>query len=168
MNSFGQHMRSEIVAAKRGLRPTPPEDTDWSLRRAPPNRVFNRRRNQILQRGLLCRLQLWVGGSNEYPDNPLLGLQVTPLEQQITNAPATHIGVWHISVAFKDPKNRKLEKAFIKKYETPIILRLFFREINWNAHSELDPWNDPIATDPVVTALHQASHYKDRALHITF
>ena len=97
--------RQEIVAARRGQRPQVPDDTDWSLRRAPPDDEFEHRKQRIYGNGLLCKVQLWTAGNNAYPDNPLIGLKVTPLEQPITNAPALHTKVWHISVAFKDTKN---------------------------------------------------------------
>ena len=159
--------RQEIVAAKRGQRPQIPDDTDWSLRRAPPDDEFEHRKQRIYGNGLLCKVQLWTAGNNLYPENPLIGLKVTPLEQPITNAPALHTKVWHISVAFKDPRNAPLEKAFAKKYKEPRVLRLWFSRIGHNAVSELH-YRDPIASDPVVQALHQASHYKNRPLHITF
>ena len=159
--------RQEVVAAKRGQRPQIPDDTDWSLTRAPPDDEFERRREKISNKGLLCKVQLWTAGNNAYPENPLIGLQVIPLEQTVTNAPALHTKVWHISVAFKDPKNASLERAFAKKYKEPKILRLWFSRIGHNAVSELH-YRDPIASDPVVQALHQASYYRSRKLHITF
>ena len=159
--------RQEIVAAKRGQRTQIPDDTDWSLRRAPPDDEFERRKQKISNKGLLCKVQLWTAGNNAYPENPLIGLKVIPLEQTVTNAPALHTKVWHISVAFKDPKNASLERAFAKKYKEPKILRLWFSRIGHNAVSELHH-SDPIASDPVVQALHQASYYRSRKLHITF
>ena len=95
--------RQEIVAAKRGQRPQIPDDPDWSLRRAPPDDEFERRKQKISGKGLLCKVLLWTSGNNAYPENPLIGLKVIPLEQAVTNAPALHTKVWHISVAFKDP-----------------------------------------------------------------
>ena len=160
--------RREIIAAKRGMRPEPPEDNDWSLRRAPPDVEYDRRRTKIYSKGLLCKVKLWSSGNNRYPEHPLIGLQVVPLEQTVTNAPATHTGVWHISVAFKHPENARLERAFAKAYKEPKILRLWFNNIGENAVSKLHR-RDPIASDPVVQALHQACrHYRDRDLHITF
>ena len=102
--------RQEVVAAKRGQRPQIPDDSDWSLRRAPPDDEFEHRKQRIYGNGLLCKVQLWTAGNNLYPENPLIGLEVTPLEQPITNAPALHTKVWHISVAFKDPKYAHLEE----------------------------------------------------------
>jgi len=159
--------RQEIMAAKRGQRPPVPDDTDWSLRRAPPDDEFERRKQKISGNGLLCKVQLWTAGNNAYPENPLIGLKVVPLEQAVTNAPALHTKVWHISVAFKDKKNESLERAFAKKYKEPKVLRLWFSRIGHNAVSELHH-RDPIASDPIVQALHKASYYRNRPLHITF
>ena len=159
--------RREIMAAKRGLRSEIPTDDDWSLRRAPPNVEFDRRKLRIYDRGLLCKIKLWTSGNNNYPENPLIGFQVIPLEQTITNAPAAHTKDWHISVAFKDPKNAHLERAFAKAYKEPRIVRLWFSNIGDNAVSQLHA-RDPIASDPIVQALHQASYYRNRDLHITF
>ena len=167
--AFDRKIYNEIGAAWKGNRPDPPEDTDLSEKRAPNDEEFNKRRDHIYANGLLCKVRLWVGGSNVYPNNPLIGLEVIPLETPVTNAPATHIGTWHISIAFHEHYNTDLERAFIEKYNKPQTLRLIFWNISrWNAVSELDVNNDPIASDPVAQALHQASYYRDAALHITF
>ena len=159
--------RQEIIAAKRGQRPQIPDDPDWSLRRAPPDDEFERRKQKISCKGLLCKVLLWTSGNNAYPENPLIGLKVIPLEQAVTNAPALHTKDWHISVSFRDPKNAHLERAFAKKYKEPKVLRLWFSRIGHNAVSELHH-RDPIASDPIVQALHQASYYRNRPLHVTF
>ena len=167
--AFGKKIWNEIGEALSGNRPTPPEDTDWSEKRVPKEDEFNKRIDNVYANGLLCKVRLYVTGSNVYPHNPLIGLEVIPLETPVTNKPATHTGKWHISVAFHEHYNKDLERAFIEKYNTPQQLRLIFWNISrWNAVSELDVNNDPIASDPVVQALHQASHYRDRPLHITF
>ena len=164
---FSLQIKQEIEAARGGGRPGTEEDTDW-YGRAPQDEEFMRRRQKIEDRGLLCRVRLWVTGDNNNPENPLLGLQVVPVEQSLTNAPATHSGVWHISVAFHSTENKELERAFIAKYSAPRKLRLFFDHIAWNGVSRLDPERDPIASDPVVKNLHQASYYRQRQLHISF
>jgi len=164
---FGLQVKEEIRAAQEGRRPELENDTDW-YGRAPQDEDFQRRKQQIEDRGLLCQVLPWVSGDNSYPDEPLLGLQVVPIEEALTNAPATHSKVWHISVAFHSTENKELESAFIARYSVPRRLRLLFNRIGWNGVSDLDPVRDPIASDPVVKNLHQASYYKRKPLHICF
>ena len=164
---FDIHVQREIDAAREGGRPDIEEDNDW-YGRAPPDDEFQRRRNRIETRGLLCRVRLWVSGNNNYPEHPLLGLQVEPIEPSLMNEPATHSGVWHISVAFHSPENRELERAFVARYGGARTVRLLFTRVEWNAVCYLDPVRDPIASDPVVQNLQRASYYHDRPLHITF
>jgi len=164
---FGLQVKEEIRAAQEGKRPELENDTDW-YGRAPQDEEFQQRKQQIEDRGLLCRVLPWVSGMNAYPDEPLLGLQVVPLEEALTNAPATHSKVWHISVAFHSTENKELESAFIARYSAPRRVCLRFNRIGWNGVSDLDPVWDPIASDPVVKNLHQASYYRLKPLHVTF
>ena len=115
----------------------------------------------------MCKIQLWTSGSNAYPAHPLIGLQVIPLEQAVTNAPASHSKVWHISLAYRSPPTAHLERAFARAYKEPRIQRIWFNRIEDHAVSYIHH-NDPIALDPVVQALHQAGHFRDVPLHVTF
>ena len=169
MDRHWRKVESVIREAKQGKWPSLPDDPDW-YGRAPDDDEYQRRKQHLLQHGLLCRVKTSIGGSSAYPMVPLLSLQVIPLEVPLMIKPAKHNRVWHISIGFHNVNNRSLEEAFFEKYGTWTTVRLRFEHINDQAFAALDTSSCPIATDPIIQAMHQApgNYYKNRPLHISF
>ncbi len=131
--------------------------------RAPKPEVFKRRRQFLLEHGMLAEVQAWRA---THDGHTLVGLRVDP-ETPLMREPSNRGTPWHISVAF-DPDPR-LYEAFLHQWGRPRRVRLQFSKIGWNAVATLDPRTDPIAKDPVVRRMHYDDRwYWDRELHISF
>ena len=169
MDRHWRKLESVQREASQGKWPSLPEDKDW-YGRAPDDNEYQKRKQHLLEHGLLCRVKTSIGGSSTYPMEPLLSLQVIPLETPLMLKPAKHNPAWHISIGFHNRNNRHFETAFFEKYGFWKDVRLQFWSINDQAYAQLDTNKCPIATDPVIRALHQApgNHYKDRPLHVSF
>jgi len=138
-------------------------EVPWA-ERAPSNQVFERRRQWLLDHGMVAQVQAW---RDTHDGHTLVGLRVEPLTTPLMKEPPNRGTPWHISVAF-DPEPR-LYEAFLHQWGRPRRIRLQFSRINWNAVGTLDPWIDPVAKDPVVRRMHERDPWiGDRPLHITF
>jgi len=132
--------------------------------RAPSKQVFERRRQWLLDHGMIAQVQAW---RETHDGHTLVGLRVEPETTPLMKEPPNRGTPWHISVAF-DPEPR-LYEAFLHQWGRPRRVRLQFWRINWNAVATLDPWVDPVAKDPVVRRMHERDPwYGDRELHISF
>ena len=134
------------------------EDVPWADR-APSDRVFKARRAWFLEHGMLAKVSPWRS-------HDLLGLKIEP-KSTLLHVPPNRTTPWHVSVAF-EPVEDDLRKAFLRDWNPFREVRLQFKSIGWNGVAELDPRTDPVASNPVVRRMHQASWYASRPLHITF
>ena len=163
-----RRIEQERQAAKDGYR-NQHSEREW-YDRAPPDDVFETRKREIENQGIQVVISLWVSGSESNPDDPLIGFQVRPLNGQhmVLDRPPAYGTPWHISVGFaKNPPSPE-QRAFMRRFAHPRIVRLRFSEIKWNGVATLDPERDPIASDPVVKAFHASDPwYADRPLHIS-
>ncbi len=119
--------------------------------------------------GIDAELSLFISGSNEYPNNTLIGLKVVP-KQAIHTYRAPYLGTpWHISVGFSNDDGSLSNEAlaFITKYHKPRRQTLTVQEPRWSAVTDLRA-DDVLVLDPIVRAFHQSSYYKHKELHITF
>lgn len=131
--------------------------------RLPKKEVFNRRRQFLLDHGMLVLVQAW---RSTHDGHTLVGLRVDT-ETPLMREPSNRGTPWHISIAF-DPDPR-LYEAFLLQWGRSRRVRLQFISIGWSAVAFLDPRIDPIAKDLVVRRMHQADYwYRDRPLHISF
>ena len=137
--------------------------------RAPPDEDYDRLARELERTGLWAVVRLWVSGNSDWPENPLMGLEVRPLRGENTLMHrAPNFGTpWHISVGFANNPPTEAQLAFAERYKRPRIVNLQFKRINDTAYAELDTERDPVATDPIVQAVHRNGHYKDRPLHIS-
>ena len=174
MSHLNKHFRKlDAVTweAHKGEHPALAEDKRWYERGGgPTDDDYWERAARLKANGLRCRIKSHIGGNNSYPDNPMIALQVIPLEQPLMSEPARHNPYWHITCGLHSKDNYAAEHAFFKKYGHWQEVRLRFLDVNDKAHAQLDVNTCPVATDPVIHALHQhpVNHYKDRPLHVSF
>ena len=162
-----KRIEAEKKAASAGYRQEHAART-WE-ERAPSDEVFEQRKEELKSQGIQAAVGLWVSGNEQYPDSPLIGLEVRPMSRphMILNRPPSYGTPWHISVGFASNPPTAEQEAFTKKYAHPRVLTLYFHYINDKGYAELDPDKDPIASDPVVKAFHKSSYYSYKELHIS-
>ena len=112
-----------------------------------------------------CKVKGVYLGSNEYPDNPLFSLRVTPLSELPTTRAPNSDTPWHISIEFFDPAQRQAFTALEQKYSKTrnLTLRGWIQGLAFY----LDTSTDPIGSDPLVQEVHAKGHYRHKPLHIS-
>ena len=115
---------------------------------------------------LRCRIRARYSGNNAFPDNPLLVLEVVPLEELPTTKPPNSETPWHISVAFYNPALAREFQVITDRYALP---REFTLE-GWIQGSTfvLDTRECPVGSDRQLQELvAQDPWYGHKAIHIS-
>ena len=162
-----KRLEEERGAARAGYRKAGAART-WE-ERAPPDEDYDRLARDLERTGLRAVVRLWISGNSDWPENPIIGLEVRPLRGENTLMHrAPNFGTpWRISIGFAKNPPTEEQVAFAEHYRRPRVVNLQIKRINYTGYAELDTERDPIATDPIVQAVHRNSFYKDRPLHIS-
>ena len=114
-----------------------------------------------------CRIKgVYLGSNYTYANEPLYVIEVHPLQKLPTSKPPNSETPYHISVAFWDPKKRKMFEELERKYSQSrtVVLQ---GEIEGSSF-KLDTKKCPVGSDELVKKLHSTGHYHNRPLHISF
>ena len=107
----------------------------------------------------------------EYPEVPLLAIQVKPVQGQYfpTRRPTNAWSQWHLSLCFKSDPHTVHDLAYLVRKFDDRVFRLVLNHTEWPTGSslELDTARDPLASDRVVQRLHRNGYYGNKALHIS-
>ena len=143
-------------------------DVDLNVRIRSPELLSDARWDRY-QRGFVSIRAIVQGiysGNNTYPENPLYFLTVTPLQKLPTTQPPNSSTPWHISVSFYDKARRADSEKLEQQFSVPKKVTLKGRLYGISFY--LDYGSDPIATNPLVLAVHAADPwYHDRQLHVS-
>ena len=114
-----------------------------------------------------CRIKgVYLGSNYTYANEPLYVIEVHPLQKLPTSKPPNSETPYHISVAFWDPKKRKMFEELERKYSRSETVTLI-GEIEGSSF-KLDTKKCPVGSDELVKRLHSTGHYHNRPLHISF
>ena len=124
--------------------------------------------------GIIGRRGIWVRATVRFdpplgsdpdhpgdPNNPLLVLRTTPLDNQYfpyRNA-SNRWQTWHVSLCFKSDTTAYNDEDLgylVHKFDGKEMHLQFSRISTYITSGELDAHNDPIASDPVVQRVHGA------------
>lgn len=144
-------------------------DREW-YDRMPVDAVYQQKREALLRDGLWATVAFWVSSNADYPDGPLVGLEVRPEDpsKMLGSHPSGIGNPYHISVAKYTGAMTPELRAFYLRFARPRRVHLQFQRVSNNAYVELHQTRDPIASDPVVRALHGwDTDYGNRNLHIS-
>ena len=113
---------------------------------------------------LHCKLRAFYSGTNNWPE-PLLSLEVKPLQDMPTLFPDHSETPWHISIAFYEPQKSREFRKIVQKYAE---WREFVLVGNiYGGMFELDPERCPVGSDEDILALKRQGYYGDRPMHIS-
>ena len=113
-----------------------------------------------------CRIKgVYLGSNYTYANEPLYVIEVHPLQKLPTSKPPNSETPYHISVAFWDPKKRKMFEELERKYSKSrtVSLRCEIHGLSF----KLDTTRCPVGSDELVKRVHAAGHYYHKPLHIS-
>ena len=114
-----------------------------------------------------CKIRARYMGSNRWSDNPLLVLEVKPLEEIPTTKPPNSQTPWHITVGFYDSYKAQEFRNIVEKYLDWTEYTL----IGWvqGASFYLDTERCPVGSDQDLLALIRSDpYYGHKPIHMSF
>ena len=156
--------RKAVILTGRAGRIPSGTNTDVMDRLSPMSVDWERVKTHFTS--LKCKLRARYMGNNRWPDNPLLILEVRPLQELPTIKPTDSQTPWHISVGFYAPDRAKAFQNIVEKYMDWEEYTL----IGWiqGASFYLDKYTCPIGSDQDLQALIRADpDYGHKPIHIS-
>ena len=159
-----QRKRIAIRRGKHGL--VKPEQYVRMEDRTKPRIWDNWDRVKRQFKSLRCEIRARYIPSNQYPKEPLLILEVKPLEPMPTRHPTGNQTPWHISIDFYDSDKRTefmdATRPYARWREVTLVGQIY------GSAFYLDRDKCPVGSDRRLEALHAVGHYGDYAgLHIS-
>jgi len=159
-----ENQRQAVIFA--GLAGQIPDGTNTELtdRLSPMSQDWEGLRKNFTS--LKCKVRARYMGGNQWPGNPLLILEIRPLQELPTTKPPNSETPWHITVGFYEPSRDRAFKKIVEKY----IDWEEYTLIGWiqGASFYLDTNACPVGSDPDLQNLIRAdAYYGHKPIHIS-
>jgi hypothetical protein len=156
----------------------PQEFLTWEQREWPQG--YNWVWRHVRDHGVRVHCEVaWLVQLDGNTEHQLLAIKVKPLRDQWfpLRMPPNPWHPWHVSICFREDKDAQGNRIWtstdiahlIRKFDQATH-HLVLNQEHWHPTGsvlELDPRQDPIASDEVVERLHREGHYGNRNIHIS-